>query len=153
MAQLTSHERHRTLTRGKGRELRDFLNQFITDSDRVPRRSEMLEQLEELLPDRTGLDMSDVRSALAESAGRIAKAAQDRRGRFELRGRVDELVLKTVAGLDQLDRVAPLPEPEEPVDAGAIADGVEHAGMTSPDIEWEQERREAAELRRKLGVR
>lgn len=113
-----------------GHELRNVMRAVITDPRDVPRPSELKERIDEALP---GVDQR-IKDALLTKAGEAATQAIDPGARWDLRARMDLIVLDVLKKLDEADRFVPkgtMPGPggavpvdgvvDEPVDAAAAA--------------------------------
>lgn len=151
MARLTSAQRQKILS-GSGRELRQLANSMLADPDHLPGKTELRKQVAAVLEALNAPESADQR--LYDTLVKYAERAKDRRARFTLRQEVDELVIAMVTKLEDDDRLVAV-EDEEPIDVASIADDVSYSDRVAPDLDRadDQARREAAELRRKLGVR
>lgn len=148
---MTTDQRYKRLTTGRAGELRRLLSNLLQDQRYLPGRRELEQEIARIFPEDEFADTT--RQEVYDAAVRYAKLGQDRRRRFELRGQIDNYTLKVADALEEADRLFEAEADEEELDAAALADGVENANRPTVDVEWDQERREAAELRRKMGVR
>jgi len=142
---MNANERYRRLTSGVTGELRDLAHQMIADADNLPGRKALRESIAEVLPDAS----DDVRSAVEESLIALAKKAQDRGARFELRGHVDNWALDVGAKLEAADRIVAGREPEVvDFDAADVAKSLRYKDDIGGEYQRRKDEEQAAALAR-----
>lgn len=146
---MDSRERYKKISTGLGGKLNGFLNEALTDADRLPGKRELKARLEEEFGD-TGLNLEK----LAETFVDLARRGQDRGTRWGLRGVIQETVIKVVTKLEEDDRLVDVEEHSDEEIAAAVekADDryADRAGGEL-DRKYDQERDEAREILRKAG--
>jgi hypothetical protein len=139
------------ITRGKGRELRDFMEDAIREPRDQLGRRELRARMDELLP-ADEFD-ADVRKRVLTRWIELARGAADRCARFELRQHAANFAADVVRELEEADRLVNVEE-QEPIDMDAIMESTDrYSDMVGGDLQrqHDKERAEAQELLRRAG--
>lgn len=144
------NDEYKKVSRGLGQEIRNLMGEALVDARYLMGRRELNERLMELLP---ADDMAPVRGALATRFKQYAEKGQDRKARFELRGRINEFALHVVTEMEKGDAIVAAQE-EEVVDLdAAVRASDEYSDRIGGklDRKRDQERAEAQEILRRAG--
>ena len=100
---------------------------MIVDRQDLPTKSGLRAAIDEALPEAP----AEVRDALFVRAVELAKLAEDRGARFDLRGSADRLVLQALRGLEAADRlVDDEDEDVTPEDVSGALDAIDNFDPT-----------------------
>jgi hypothetical protein len=112
---MNPNDRYKKISTGLGGQLRTFFQDALRDADHLPGKRELRARIAEQFGE-TGLNADKLEAAFVE----MARRAQNRGSRFNLRQNIDETVFKVVTKLEEEDRLVPVERNSDDEIAAAV---------------------------------